>query len=65
MIKSEVNTTRIAHVNGAARASCLQEMKPGIPHKEQTNSAFSGLYRKQNLVVSPTESAGFVLSDRE
>ena len=65
MIRSEVNTTRIAHVNGAARASCLQELNPEIPHKKQTNIAFSGLYRKQYLVVSPTETAGFVLSGRE
>jgi hypothetical protein len=44
MIRSEVTTARIAHVNGAARASCLQEMAPEIPHKEQTTSAFIGLY---------------------
>ena len=64
-IRSEVTTTRIAHFTGAIRASCLQEMMPEIPHKEQFTSAFSGLHRKQYLVVSPTESAVFVLSGRE
>jgi len=64
IIGSEVTTTRIAHVTGAARASCLQEMSE-IPHKEQTISAFSGLHKKQYFVLSPTESAGFVLLGRE
>jgi len=65
MIRSEVTTTRIAHVTGAARASCLQEMMPEIPHKEQTTSAFSGFHRKQYFVLSQTGSAGFVLSGME